>query len=116
MQSRTMTIDGTPVRWEEQGEGQPVVLVHGIPTSPALWRHVTPRIPGLRVLAFELTGYGDSIPAGTGREAVARRPGRPAQRPGSSSWAWARSPSSGTTSAAVWSTSPRYDAPTCVPG
>ncbi len=68
MTSRTATIDGTPVRWLEQGEGQPVVLVHGIPTSPALWRHVVPLLPDLRVLAFEMTGYGESIPAGKGRD------------------------------------------------
>ena len=68
MQSRTATVDGTPVRWLEQGTGAPVVLVHGIPTSPALWRHVVPRLPGLRVLAFEMTGYGESIPAGEGRD------------------------------------------------
>jgi pimeloyl-ACP methyl ester carboxylesterase len=68
VQTRTTTIDGTPVRWVEQGEGQPVVLVHGLPTSPALWRHVVPLLPGLRVLALELTGYGESIPAGEDRD------------------------------------------------
>ena len=68
MQSRTATIDGTPIRWEEQGTGTPVVLVHGIPTSPALWRHVVPQLPDLRVLAFEMTGYGESIPAGRDRD------------------------------------------------
>jgi pimeloyl-ACP methyl ester carboxylesterase len=62
---RTAVVDGIPVRWlEEDGQGVPVVLVHGIPTSPALWRHVRPRLTGLRVLAFEMTGYGDGIPAG----------------------------------------------------
>ena len=68
MQSRTATIHGTPVRWEEQGTGAPVVLVHGIPTSPALWRHVVPQLSDLRVLAFEMTGYGESIPAGRDRD------------------------------------------------
>ena len=68
MQTSTATIDGTPIRWLEQSAGQPVVLVHGIPTSPALWRHVVPLLPGLHVLAFEMTGYGDSIPAGEGRD------------------------------------------------
>ena len=68
MQTRSTDVDGTPVRWLEQGDGPPVVLVHGIPTSPALWRHVAPLLPGLRVLAFEMTGYGDSIPAGEGRD------------------------------------------------
>ena len=68
MPSRTTTLDGTPIRWLEQGAGAPVVLVHGIPTSPALWRHVLPLLPDLRVMAFEMTGYGDSIPAGAGRD------------------------------------------------
>jgi pimeloyl-ACP methyl ester carboxylesterase len=65
---QSATVDGTPIRWLEQGEGTPVVLVHGIPTSPALWRHVMPRLSGMRVLAFEMTGYGESIPAGLRRD------------------------------------------------
>ncbi|MBW3619517.1 MAG: alpha/beta hydrolase [Actinobacteria bacterium] len=64
MTSRQAEVDGVPVRWEEEGDGLPVVLIHGIPTSPDLWRHVTPRLPGVRVLAFEMVGYGRSIPAG----------------------------------------------------
>ncbi len=64
----TVDVAGTPVRWLEQGTGLPVVLVHGIPTSPALWRHVLPRLTGMRVLAFEMTGYGQSIPAGRDRD------------------------------------------------
>lgn len=68
MDERRTTIDGTPVRWLEQGSGVPVVLVHGIPTSPSLWRRVMPLLPGMRVLAWEMTGYGESIPAGTGRD------------------------------------------------
>jgi hypothetical protein len=36
MNERTATINDTPMRWLEQdGEGVPIVLVHGIPTSPA---------------------------------------------------------------------------------
>ena len=64
MQEHSTTVDGAPVRWLEQGTGLPVVLVHGIPTSPTLWRHVVPRLTDMRVLAFEMTGYGQSIPAG----------------------------------------------------
>ncbi|MFC5382067.1 alpha/beta fold hydrolase [Aquipuribacter nitratireducens] len=72
-ESRTTTIEGTPLRWLEQPasedrSGVPVVLVHGIPTSSALWRHVVPLLPGLGVLVPEMTGYGDSIPAGAGRD------------------------------------------------
>ncbi|MEX2551200.1 MAG: alpha/beta hydrolase [Nitriliruptoraceae bacterium] len=70
MDSHSATIADIPIRWEEQdGEGDtPVVLIHGIPTSPALWRHVTPQLGGLRVLAFEMVGYGQSIPAGVDRD------------------------------------------------
>lgn len=68
MNSQTVEVDGIPIRWEEHGDGIPVVLVHGIPTSPALWRYVAPRLVGARALAFEMVGYGQSIPAGAGRD------------------------------------------------
>lgn len=67
MISHTATINGIKMRWEEEGEGVAVVMVHGIPTSPALWRHVIPKISGVRCLAFEMIGYGQSIPQGRGR-------------------------------------------------
>lgn len=65
---RTATIDGIEMRWEEHRTGTPVVLVHGIPTSPALWRHVLPRLEGCRCLAWEMVGYGASIPQGAERD------------------------------------------------
>ncbi len=39
-----------------------MVLVHGVPASPALWRHVVPRLEGCRRLAWKIVGYGASIP------------------------------------------------------
>lgn len=63
-----MEIGGIHMRWEEAGEGIPVVFVHGIPTSPALWRHVVPRLEGVRALAWEMVGYGASIPEGRSRD------------------------------------------------
>jgi pimeloyl-ACP methyl ester carboxylesterase len=44
----------------EQGEGDPVVLVHGVPTSSYLWRKVLPRLAdgGLRGVAFDFPGLG----------------------------------------------------------
>ncbi len=72
--SQTVSVQGVSVRWEETGEGLPVVFVHGIPTSPALWRHVLPHVKGARCLAMEMVGYGDSAPAGEGRDiSVARQ-------------------------------------------
>ena len=68
MHSRSIKVDGIHMRWEEQGEDYPVVLLHGIPTCPSLWRYVVPRLEGARVLAWEMVGYGASIPEGHGRD------------------------------------------------
>ena len=64
----TRVVGGVPMRWLERGEGTPVVLVHGIPTGPALWRHVVPRVAGARVLAWEMVGFAGSIPEGRDRD------------------------------------------------
>lgn len=64
MQRHQTRADGVPIQWEESGKGPDVVFIHGIPTSPALWRHVIPHLPNARCLAFEMVGYGHSIPAG----------------------------------------------------
>jgi pimeloyl-ACP methyl ester carboxylesterase len=44
----------------EQGEGEPVVLMHGIPVSSFLYRKVLPLLEerGLRGVAFDLPGLG----------------------------------------------------------
>ncbi len=69
MTSHSLTVRGVPMRWEEVGDGPAVVLLHGIPTSPALWRHVLPHLQErARCLAFELVGFGQSIPAGVQRD------------------------------------------------
>lgn len=76
MESNFVEAGGVRMRWEERGEGQPVVFVHGIPTSPRLWRHVIPRVSGARCLAWEMVGYGASIPEGERRDiSVARQAG-----------------------------------------
>lgn len=68
MTGKTAMVEGITMKWEEHGEGVPVVLIHGIPTSPALWRHVIPRISGACCLAWEMVGYGASIPEGRERD------------------------------------------------
>lgn len=60
--SNIANVGGITMRWEESGDGPAVVLMHGIPTCPGLWRHVVPRILGARCLAWEMVGYGASIP------------------------------------------------------
>jgi pimeloyl-ACP methyl ester carboxylesterase len=68
MQSRSQEVDGIQMRWEEAGEGEPVVFVHGIPTSPRLWRHVVPGVEEARSLSWEMVGYGGSIEEGRDRD------------------------------------------------
>lgn len=74
MRASNIDVNGIPMRWLEAGEGQAVVFLHGIPTSPGLWRHVMPLINGARCLAWEMVGYGASIPEGRHRDiSVARQ-------------------------------------------
>ena len=76
MRSEQLTVAGISMRWQEAGGGPPVVLIHGIPTGPALWRRVVPLVTGGRCLAWEMVGYGRSIPEGEGRDiSVARQAG-----------------------------------------
>jgi pimeloyl-ACP methyl ester carboxylesterase len=44
-----------------RGAGEPIVLIHGFPTSSHLWRDVVPLLPsGRRVVVMDLLGYGRS--------------------------------------------------------
>jgi haloalkane dehalogenase len=53
-------LDST-MHFEEKGEGDPIVLLHGNPTSSFLWRKVIPLLAGEgRVLAPDLIGMGRS--------------------------------------------------------
>jgi haloalkane dehalogenase len=47
----------------EQGAGDPVVFLHGNPTSSYLWRNILPYVDGRR-LAPDLQGFGKSPKAG----------------------------------------------------
>lgn len=45
----------------EVGQGDPIVLLHGNPTSSYLWRNIIPHLEGLgRCIAPDLIGMGDS--------------------------------------------------------
>jgi pimeloyl-ACP methyl ester carboxylesterase len=68
VETKFAEVNGIRMRWEEQGTGQPVIYIHGIPTCPLLWRHVIPRVQNARSLAWEMVGYGASIPQGHNRD------------------------------------------------
>jgi pimeloyl-ACP methyl ester carboxylesterase len=47
--------------YEEQGEGAPVLLLHGFGASTYTWRHVIPELAQThRVIAVDLKGFGQS--------------------------------------------------------
>ncbi|MEL6375155.1 MAG: haloalkane dehalogenase [Pseudomonadota bacterium] len=54
-------VKGRRMAYVERGSGDPIVLLHGNPTSSYLWRDVIPPLEGKgRVIAPDLIGMGDS--------------------------------------------------------
>lgn len=61
MEKRRVEILGSEMAYIEAGEGDPIVFLHGNPTSSYLWRNVIPHVVGLgRCIAPDLIGMGDS--------------------------------------------------------
>jgi 2-hydroxymuconate-semialdehyde hydrolase len=62
----TLELHRAPVRagelaYVDEGDGPPVVLLHGFPTFSHLWRDLVPMLaPRFRVIAPDLLGYGAS--------------------------------------------------------
>lgn len=60
-QKQYQDVNGKKIAYVEAGEGDPIVLLHGNPTSSYLWRNVIPELEGKgRVIAPDLIGQGDS--------------------------------------------------------
>lgn len=62
-------VNGKRIAYLEAGSGDPIVLLHGNPTSSFLWRNIIPELEGCgRVIAPDLIGQGDSdkLPANEG--------------------------------------------------
>jgi haloalkane dehalogenase len=60
-QKRRRRILGREMAYVEVGEGDPILLLHGNPTSSYLWRNVLPHLEPLgRCIAPDLIGMGDS--------------------------------------------------------
>jgi pimeloyl-ACP methyl ester carboxylesterase len=58
---RRLRVSGGELAYAEAGEGPPVVLLHGFPTSSFLWRDLLPILSvGMRVVAPDLLGFGES--------------------------------------------------------
>ena len=54
-----LDVDGLRMHYVDEGEGDPVLLLHGEPTWSFLWRKIIPALPG-RVVAPDLIGFGRS--------------------------------------------------------
>jgi haloalkane dehalogenase len=52
---------GVEMAYVDTGQGDPIVFLHGNPTSSYLWRNIIPHLaPHARCLAPDLAGMGDS--------------------------------------------------------
>jgi pimeloyl-ACP methyl ester carboxylesterase len=62
MDSRFIEVEGLRLHYREHGTGDPVLLLHGWPTSSYLWRDVMRPIgdAGRRAIALDLPGFGKS--------------------------------------------------------
>lgn len=66
VESHTITVNverakSLNLHYLEQGEGSPILLLHGWPTSSHLWRNVMPNMAKTnRVIALDLPGFGRS--------------------------------------------------------
>jgi len=61
LEKRRVRVQGAEMAYVERGEGDPIVFLHGNPTSSYLWRNVMPALEGMgRCIAPDLIGMGDS--------------------------------------------------------
>ncbi|MEJ2375111.1 MAG: haloalkane dehalogenase [Pseudolabrys sp.] len=60
-EKKILTVRGQHMAYVERGSGQPILFLHGNPTSSYLWRNVIPHVEHLgRCIAPDLIGMGDS--------------------------------------------------------
>ena len=63
-------VNSTPIElyYEDQGAGQPVVLIHGYPLDGHSWERQTPALlaAGYRVITYDRRGFGRSSKVGSG--------------------------------------------------
>ena len=59
--SRYVDVHDSRMHYLEAGSGEPILFLHGNPTSSYLWRNVLPRVSGQgRCIALDLIGMGKS--------------------------------------------------------
>ncbi len=59
--NKSLEVHGSRIRYRDEGEGDPILLLHGNPTSSYLWRNIIPYLVGQgRCIAPDLIGMGAS--------------------------------------------------------
>ncbi len=59
--SKFVEVEGHRIHYVEAGDGPPVLLLHGWPTSAFLYRNILPHLaPNHRAIALDLPGFGAS--------------------------------------------------------
>ncbi|MGW4069259.1 alpha/beta fold hydrolase [Nocardia grenadensis] len=58
----SLIVDGVRLAYRDQGQGEPVIFIHGTPSHSYEWRNVVPHIEaaGFRAVTYDLLGYGRS--------------------------------------------------------
>lgn len=60
-EKKRMIVLGLEMAYVEEGQGDPIVFLHGNPTYSYVWRNILPYVQGLgRIIAPDLIGMGDS--------------------------------------------------------
>jgi len=60
-EKKTIEVNGNTMAYVDEGEGDPVVFLHGNATSSYMWRNIMPYLEGkARLIAIDNIGQGDS--------------------------------------------------------
>jgi haloalkane dehalogenase len=60
-QKKRQQVLGLEMAYVDEGQGDPIVFLHGNPTSSYVWRNIMPYVQGAgRIIAPDLIGMGDS--------------------------------------------------------
>lgn len=59
--SKYLDVQGAQMHYLESGQGNPILFLHGVPTSSFVWRNIIPHLAKLgRCIAPDLIGFGKS--------------------------------------------------------
>lgn len=60
-ESKFVEVEGSTMHYVEEGDGDPILFLHGQPTSSYLWRNIIPHLTASgRCIAPDLIGFGKS--------------------------------------------------------